>query len=118
MKYPRLYGVVIDIDGTPLLFESTQGERDGKMLGMLGTTRMEMFYPRKKYAGHNVAVVTNAYVVKSDGNRNSVASLMCGGEVFGKVIVLRLNGDGFKCLMTLKKARKIKEAIQYEYGFS
>lgn len=116
-KEPRLFGIFLGVNGSVLLIEMKKENRDAEISKILATQKVEAFFSKKRFDGDEIACVVNAYPLKNAGYRNNIASYICGGDVYGNVVILRVNGEGFKCLMNLKKARKIMEEIQDEYLF-
>lgn len=116
-KETRLFGIFLGVNGSVLLTEMKRETREVEISKILRTTKTEAFFSKKRFDGDEIACVSNAYAMKGPGYRNSIASYISGGDVYGNVVILRVNDEGFKCLMNLKKARKIMEEIQNEYLF-
>jgi hypothetical protein len=117
-KETKLFGIFLGVNGSVLLIEMKRENRDAEISKVLSTAKVETFHSIKSFDGDKIACVANAYPVKNSGYRNNVASYICGGDVYGNVVILRVNDDGFKCLMNHSKARKIMEDIQDEYYFA
>jgi hypothetical protein len=116
-KEPKLFGIFLGVNGSVLLIEMKRENRDAEISKILGAQKVEAFFSKKRFDGDEVACVANAYPLRSVGYRNNIASYICGGDVYGNVVILRVNDDGMKCLMIHSKARKIMEDIQNEYLF-
>lgn len=117
MKQPKLFGIFLGVNGSVLLVEMTSASREADMLRILRATRTEALYSKNRFDGSEIACVTNAYALKGPGYRNDIASYICGGDVYGNVVILKVNDIGYKVLMNHQKARKIMEEIQNEYLF-
>lgn len=117
-KEAKLFAIFLGVNGSVLLAEMTSGTREAEISKILRTTKTEAFYSGKKFDGEEVACVVNAYAMRGPGYRNDIASYICGGDIYGNVVILRVNRDGFKCLMNHGKARKVMGAIQDEYLFN
>ncbi len=117
MKKPKLFGIFLGVNGSVLLAEMTQAERDRRICEMVNSRQTETFYSKKRFDSSELACVANAYPMKGSGHRNDIASLICGGDVYGNVVILKVNDVGFKVLMNHQKARKVMEEIQNAYFF-
>lgn len=117
MKKPKLFGIFLGVNGSVLLAEMTSASRDSEIAKMVRSKWTEVFYSKGRFDGSELACVANAYPMKGSGYRNDIASHICGGDVYGNVVILKVNDDGFKCLMNHQKARKVMGEIQDEYFF-
>lgn len=117
MKQPKLFGIFLGVNGSVLLAEMTQAEREQSICEMVRSKQTETFYSKRRFDNSELACVANAYPMKGPGYRNDIASLICGGDVYGNVVLLKVNDDGFRCLMNHQKARKVMGEIQDEYFF-
>lgn len=105
------------MNGSVLLAEMTSASREKEICNMVRATRTETFYSKKRFDNSELACVTNAYVLKQPERRNDIASHICGEDVYGNVVILKVNDDGFRCLMNHGKARKVMGEIQDEYFY-
>lgn len=117
MKQPKLFGIFLGVNGNALLAEMTSASRENQIKKMTRAMKTETFYSKKRFDNSELACVTNAYVLKSPERRNDIASHICGEEIFGNVVILKVNDDGFRCLMNHGKARKVMGEIQDEYFY-
>ena len=118
MKAPRLFGIFLGVNGSILLCEMKSENRGTEISKILCATRFEIFRSRRGFYGSMVVCVADAYSHQTAENKNNIASYICGCDIYGDVVILRENDVGFKCLMNISTARKIKEEIQDEYLFS
>ena len=113
----KLFGIFLGVNGSVLLAEMTQATRDNEICKMVHSRKTETFYSKKRFDNSELACVANAYPMRIPGYRNDLASHICGGDVYGNVVILNVNNDGFRCLMNHQKARKILEEIHDAYLF-
>lgn len=111
MKTPKLYGIFLGTNGSVLLCEMTKEERNDKIQRMIGATRTEKRVIPYAVGGTDVVCITNYYAKVLPGNLNSAASYLCGGDVYGNAVILRYNELGFSCLMNLRRARQVLDAL-------
>ena len=116
-KPPKLYGIFIGTNGNLLLTRMTSESRENDIRFFTRSDKTETFFPKKTFDGCEIAVIANAYPFKAPGYKNNIASHICGEDVYGNVIILKVNEDGMRCLMKLQRARNIMEAIRDEYLF-
>lgn len=116
-KPPKLYGIFLGTNGNILLTRMTSENRETEIRFFTRSQKTETFFPKKTFDGCEIAVIANAYPFKAPGYKNNIASHICGKDVYGNVIILKVNEDGMRCLMKLQRARKIMEEIQDEYLF-
>lgn len=114
----KLYAIFLGVNGSVLLTEMTSAEKWQKITQILRTNRTERFDAEKRFDGVDCVCVANAYARPDRGYLNTVASHMCGGDIFGNVLVMKRNAIGESCLMPLGKARKMKEAIENEFFYA
>ena len=117
MKPPKLYGIFLGTNGSILLTRMTSESRENDIRFFTRAQKTETFFPKQTFDGCEIAVIANAYPTKLPGYKNTIASHICGSDVYGNVIILKINDDGLRCLMKVKRARGIMEAIQDEYLF-
>lgn len=117
MKPPKLYGIFLGTNGNLLLTRMTSENRENEIRFFTRAQKNETFFPKKTFDGCEIAVIANAYPIRAPGYKNTIASHICGEDVYGNVIILKVNDDGMRCLMKLQRARKIMEEIHDAYLF-
>lgn len=105
------------MNGNILLAEMKQDTRDKEIYRLIHSCDYEVIYPKKKFDGSEIACFVKAYPLKILGYKNDTVSHICERDVYGNAVILKVNNDGFKCLMNHQKARNIMESIKDEYLF-
>ena len=113
----KLFGIFLGVNGNVLLAEMTQADRNNEICKMVHSKNTETFFSKRRFDNSELACVANAYPMRIPGYRNDIASHICGGDVYGNVVILKVNDDGMRCLMNHQKARKVMGEIQDEYLF-
>ena len=113
MNPPKLYGIFLGTNGSVLLCEMTREERDMEISKLLGTTRTKRHVVPYTIGGTELVCITDCYANSLPGNRNSAASYLCGGDIYGNAVLLRYNTLGFACLMNHRKAREVLDGLRW-----